>query len=536
MMQSVSASEGTPIRAASAASYSTLPYVALAALVAFELAAILALNHGMLVYTLDDAYIHLALAERIWSGTYGINLHEVAAPASSIVWPFLLAPFSRLGAFTLVPLVVNIAAASLTLVVFVREVRRALAAEALGLPGAMLVIGLILATNLVPVIFTGMEHSLQQLLAVVIVAGLVEEGRTGRAPTTLWLALLFIPLVRYDSLALVAPALLYLLWRRHVGGSLTTGVAALAALACFSIFLVLHGRGLLPASVLAKSDVVRAGAAPVALAIGLYTNLVVSPQGNIMVLGFVLVLAAACDKRRVAPERGLAFVLATALALQFAFGKFGAYFRYEVALWAATLVALAHLYRNFLARAFAAGAALAPQLAVIGILGAVSIGYLFALVTTPLAANNIYDQQYQMHRFLVGYYRGPVAVNDLGWTSLHNTAYVLDFGGLASQEALQGRLHEHNSDWMRRLCQEHGVRLAMIYDGWFPTHPAEWIHVGTLKLARYRITPAFPQVEFYATEPATAETVRSELATFGKNLPDHISLTLDSTSAPTALR
>ena len=531
MMQSASALEGTPVTTSSVVSRSTLPYVVFAVLVAFEVAAILAMNHGMLVYTLDDAYIHLALAERIWAGTYGINLHEVAAPASSFLWPFLLAPFSRLQWFTLVPLVVNVIAASLTVTVFVREVRRALEREVLSLSAAMLVIGLILASSVVPVIFTGMEHSLQQLLAVVIVAGLIEEGRTGRAPASLWLALLLIPLVRYDSLALAAPALVYLLWRRHVGGSLTTGALAFAILAGFSVYLVMHGRGPLPASVVAKSDVVRGGAAPVALAIGVYTNLVLSPQGNIMVLGFVLALAAGCDKRRVATDRGLAFVLATALALQFMFGKFGAYFRYEVALLAATLVALVHLYRAFLARAFARGAALAPQLALVGVLGAVSIGYLFALVTTPLAANNIYDQQYQMHRFLTGYYHGPVAVNDLGWTALHNSSYVLDFGGLASQEALQARMHQHNADWMRRLCQEHGVRLAMIYDGWFPEHPAEWIHVGSLRLSRFRITPAFPQVEFYATEPATAAAVRSELETFGKSLPDHILLSLDGTTA-----
>ena len=528
-MRSVS----VPISGAGAATtfgYLTLPYVAFAVLVAAELAGILTLNHGMLVYTLDDAYIHLALAERIWSGTYGINLHEVAAPASSILWPFLLAPFSRLAVFTLLPFVVNTVAASLTLVVFVREVRRALAlpvAASGTLPAAALVVGLVLATNLVPLIFTGMEHSLQQLLAVVIVVGLIEEGRTGRVPASLWVALLLIPVVRYDSLALAVPALAYLLWRRHVGGSLATGAAIVAALACFSLFLVMHGLGPLPASVLAKSDVVRAGGAPFALLLGLYTNLVLSPQGNMLVFGFVLALAAACDRRRASSERGLAFVLVTALALQFLCGKFGAYYRYEAALWGATLVVVLHLYRDFLSRVFSTGAAPAPRVAVLGTLGALSIGYLYALATTPLASNNIYDQQYQMHRFLTGYYRGPVAVNDLGWTSFRNPSYILDFGGLASAEALQARVHEHGSEWMRRLSQAHDVRLAVIYDEWFPNRPAEWIHVATLKLGRLRITPAAAQVEFYATEPATAARVRAELASFATTLPDRTTLTLD---------
>src|SRR5581483_7242562 len=103
MMQSVGAVAGTVIQCANARLYSRLPYLLFMVLVGFELVAIMALNHGMLVYTLDDAYIHLALAERILGGTYGINLHEVAAPASSILWPFLLAPFARLAGFTLMP-------------------------------------------------------------------------------------------------------------------------------------------------------------------------------------------------------------------------------------------------------------------------------------------------------------------------------------------------------------------------------------------------------------------------------------------------
>jgi hypothetical protein len=505
--------------------FAALPYCVFAMLVAAELAAILLLNHGTFVYTLDDAYIHLALAERIWGGTYGINAHEFAAPASSILWPFMLAPFASLPAiaFALVPLVLNAAAAATTLFLLVREVRCAIALETApqsGLPAAAFAAGLILATNLVPLVFTGMEHSLQQLLAVVIVTGLIEEGRTGRAPATLWLGLLLIPLVRYDSLALAVPALLYLFWRGHIRGTLAIGAALGGALAGFSLVLAAHGLGFLPASVMAKSEVMRANGAPVALLLNLYVNLVANTQGNVLLFGLALVLAAVFDRRRPAAERGLALFLTAAVALQLLFGKFGAYFRYEAYLWTATLITIVHLSRAGLTRVLASGANRAAQVALCGVLGAASLGYLFALASTPLAANNIYDQQYQMHRFLTDYYRGPAAVNDLGWVSFGNSSYVLDLEGLASKEALQARLHEADSDWMRRLCQAHGVGIAMIYDGWFPNRPAEWVHMGTLKFDRIRITPAFAQVEFYATDRSAAATVRSELDAFQKSLPN----------------
>jgi hypothetical protein len=499
----------------------TLPYLVFAVLVALELAAILLLNHDTFVYTLDDAYIHLALAERILDGTYGINLHESAAPASSILWPLLLAPFARLTLFSLLPLVINIAAAATTLRLLIREVQRAVALQPLrqpGFPVAVFAVGLILATNLVPLIFTGMEHSLQQLLAVTVVVGLIEEGRTGRAPAYLWAALLLLPLLRYDSMALVAPALVYLLWRGHIRPAVVVGGAICAALVGFSFFLMSHGLGFLPASVMSKSDVVRAGGAPLALALSLYANLVLSSQGNLLLVGLALVLGAAFQRSRSPAERGLATVFSVALLLQFVVGKFGAYYRYEVALWTATSLTLIHLYRAPVARIFASAGG--QFVALLAATVAVSPGYLYALLTTPLAANNVYDQQYQMHRFVTRYYRQPVAVNDLGWVSFRNSSYVLDLAGLASPDALRARLHEHDSAWMARLCRDRGVHLVMMYDEWFPKQPAEWVSLGTLQLARMRITPAFKKVQFYATDPATAQAVRPLLVQFGKDLQD----------------
>ena len=47
-------------------------------------------SDGSFIYTLDDPYIHLALAKNIRLGNYGINLDELSSPSPSILWPFLL--------------------------------------------------------------------------------------------------------------------------------------------------------------------------------------------------------------------------------------------------------------------------------------------------------------------------------------------------------------------------------------------------------------------------------------------------------------
>src|SRR5262249_50097808 len=155
--------------------------------------------------------------------------------------------------------------------------------------------------------------------------------------------------------------------------------------------------------------------------------------------------------------------------------------------------------------AFRAGGSIASRVAATGSLAAVSMGYAFALASTPLAANNIYDQQYQLHRFVVDYYKGPVAVNDLGQVAFRNPHYVLDFWGLGSAEAQRYRLHEPGGQWMQRLCREHGVDLILIYDDWFPNRPASWVRLGYLKLLRPKITPAEANVQFYARDAGSAE-------------------------------
>ena len=55
------------------------------------------LSDGHLIYTLDDPYIHLAVARTILQGGYGINVAEYSAPSSSIVYPFLLVITEYIG-------------------------------------------------------------------------------------------------------------------------------------------------------------------------------------------------------------------------------------------------------------------------------------------------------------------------------------------------------------------------------------------------------------------------------------------------------
>lgn len=91
-----------------------LPLATLFSLCGLVLAAILFLNDGQFTYTGDDPYIHLALAENIARGHYGVNLAEYSAPSSSVLWPVLLAPFAPLRVDDLVPLCINLLCTTIT--------------------------------------------------------------------------------------------------------------------------------------------------------------------------------------------------------------------------------------------------------------------------------------------------------------------------------------------------------------------------------------------------------------------------------------
>ncbi len=449
--------------------------------------AVLGLTHGHFTYTLDDPYIHLALARNIGFGHYGINLSEASAPSSSPLWPLLLAPFAHLppGGFELVPLAINLICLLLTL----HRVRRLF----MGLgawPAAMLagLLGLVLNWYGLP--FNGLEHSLQVMLCVYIAGGLVEHARAGglqangaMASHGFWLSLMALPLVRYEGLAVVVPALVYLAWHGQWRPATLAGGAALLGLAAFTVFLHGHDLGFLPSSIVAKSQ-----------ATGLKA-LVINLRQNLHEHGWLPLLVLACRLYLPGLKPALGNLLLATVAMHMLAGHHGSFGRYEV--YVLSFVAVV-LLDPILARwqqgwRFVAALPLAVS------------PLLYATLTTPWAALNIYSQQVQMADMVKALGEG-VAVNDLGLVSLRGGQQVLDLFGLGSIEAL--RLRKANPDsgeWMDALMARKGIEHAMVYEEWFPHRPRQWIKVGELRLAMANITLGGAVVSVYARSPAGAQ-------------------------------
>lgn len=501
-------------------------------LVLVELAVILRLNQGKFVYTLDDAYIHLSLAENLRHGHYGINHEDFSAPSSSILWPFLLAPFGEETYFEYVPFFFNILFAVLNIGLFGAILSKSIPRSSPAREGTLtfLLLLLILATNQIGLIFTGMEHSLQVFCALLILYGLIVHLESRQI--TLWLVTgtLLAPLVRYENLALVIAVFLYLASQREYRWLSTLSVGVLLPLAAFSWFLWRNSAGLLPSSVQAKSAVVSSAGALSSVLRNFWENLN-SLSGIGLSLAVLVFMGIFFHQRRattyhqgeggVSARAKLAMVLAVAILLHFAFGRYGWYNRYEIYIWSVALVGVLYFFGGWLVRDDPGTGRRRPLIRLVGVaLGVFGFcpSYLWGLRTIPLASNNIYEQHYQMHRFVTLYYPRAVAVNDIGYVSFRNENYVLDLYGLGSSEARRFRSQNQGSEWMNALAAAHGVTLAMIYEQWYIL-PANWRKIGELYLGRPRITPEFAKVDFYLLKEDVYNEVLAALQQFEATLP-----------------
>lgn len=483
---------------------------------------ITSLSAGNFSYILDDGYIHLAVAEEIAKGNYGVNPREFTAPSSSIIWPFLIAPFALFSWGQFMPLIFGVVSIALTIGILLRRLRILLPDTPGDKGGAALARILctgaaLMLSNAAWIVFTGLEHGLQILVTIATVDAILAGLSGERQRPWHYLAICAGPLVRYENLTFTgAAALFFLLQRRWSHALLSLGLPMLL-LAAYSLFLVAHGYFALPNSVIVKSG----GGSLLANLSGRLESNLMDGRGLLLVMLTIPFFGVAWVRRPwdKAGMAGVALGLAGLLHILVRGGD--VQHRYDPYM-------LAGLFFGAIGLAFAIVPRLAPATvprlaAVLGLFAfAASFHYLRLSLRIPIAGNNIYEQQYQMHRFVTEFWRRPVAVNDLGWVSYRNDHYVLDLWGLASKEALVARKTRDSKEWMDTLTKEKGVGLAIIYSGWFGALPPAWKKVGTMNLSRIAVTPALGWVNFYATDPGLAPEIRDHLRQFTSTLPPDI--------------
>ena len=480
-------------------------WVAVAGLAGSALLVALILRaQGGFTYTLDDPYIHLALAEGIADGGYGLNPGEFAAPSSSILWPFLMALMLVLGLGAWGPLVVALLGQAAT---------GAMMGRALGpsgwvaLPLALLAVQ---AVNGFALPLTGMEHTLHAAASVAVILGLAR----GDAPRWLVPVIWATAALRFEGFALAGAAALALVATGHRRAGLVALAGLLALALGFALSMMAMGLPPLPSSVLVKSDL--SAAAVSADGRGAFVALVVNALVNLREPAAVLLLASALALSVLAWQRPGVRVYAlpaiTALLAHLVLGRFGWFGRYEVYAAAVALTALALALRG---RVWVVAGAMAA-------FGAV---YLDPLMRTPAAALAVHQQHEQMHRFATEFFARPVAVNDLGFVAWNNDSRVVDLWGLGSDEARRLTAQGGRTPAMMQQLTAGRADFAMIYDPAFPRGvPPTWCRIAALDTSLG--ATAWDSVAFYLIDRAQESDMRAALAAFAPTLPAGALLTL----------
>lgn len=470
------------------------------------LAAQIHLRTGALpLYPGDGAYLSLALAEGLLSGSHGINPGEVALPDGSPLAPVLLAPLLALGLGEWSPLVLGVLGQGVAVWLLAGALGPAVAGRlASALVGAPF---LVQAVDGFALPLAGTMAPWLVAASVAVLVGLARAA-TGPPPGFLLPAILLVPALRPEGavLSLAAVVALLCLGRWAVALLALAGLGLLGSASAYALQVL--GLPLRPpwfpapltALPLALMDQVRfALRTPTGLLLG----------------GLACLLALLALVR---PNRARNAVIWPALA--------GILILTPAGTGAAVALALAG-YLLQLRRA-----AVAP-LVLLAVFGWSQLANPLRLPEVAQTTHRLPDQ---LRRFATEVYPAPVAVTLPGRIAFANAQRVLDLSGRSSAEA-RGLIAERGPvpDTLRALVAGQAA-YAMLPDGALADAiPPEWCRLATLTApvpGRGAVPGQVAETEgrtagaaFWLIDPAEEAALREALATFAPDLPQGATLT-----------
>lgn len=500
---------------------------------------------GRFVYVLDDAAIHLSVAEQlVHHGTWGVTAGHFQSASSSPLWTLLVAAGVALvpGPDAWVPLILNVVAGVGVVVVLARNQIVLRPGRGRWLDAAAVLVAVTLVLFLPGLAVVGMEHTLHSLLvlgAVVLVQRRARDGDdTAGLPRWLPYALLALATLARFETAFVAAGLAAGLAcdavarggdvagrARAVAGRMVAVLAAAAVpLALFAAANKALGGGLLPNSVLAKGQAVGSGKLSAG---GLGPGDIVGRLASdpllaalaAFALGYVLLAWGSSARHLVT-----AVTVLVATMGQVALADVGWFARYQAYLLVVGLYLVLGVIGDL-----PAGLRRRAVLALVAVTLLFTPAKARLLVRAPLSADATYGHLDQAGRFLARYYDGqPVATDQLGYISLLHDGPLTDFAGLGDYEVLRRiPTRDRLAAFHAELARERGFRVAVVPDtsAMFAS-PHSWVLAGQLRIDGPYDGPS-RRLDFFATVPAEVRPLQAHLRDFARSLPPQVTLVLN---------
>ncbi len=498
-------------------------------------------NGGHLIYALDDPYIHMAYAKNmVEQGVWGVTQYHFSSATSSPLWTLLLTVYYFIfGISDIAPLILNIAAVLATLVLVFRLFLNE------GLERKSNFIGLLIVLFCAPMTaltFSGMEHVLHLLFAISFIyfsaKVLGAENPKSSDSVLLFIVAPLMIMTRYEGLFMLGvTALLFLARRKYLSAVLLAAIGVLPV-CIYGFISMAQDWWFFPNSVLLKGNM------PASSSLGRILFFFYMSLRRLVENAHVLVLlmAAGIFLYRKLGERKLfqsplsvmltIFIGSSLLHLLFA--RTSWFFRYEAYLVGVGVFILAIAAGNYKEWLDLIGLRKLNFKSAIILLTVLIIASPFilragqSLIRIQQATRNIYEQQFQMARFLHKYYDGQaVGANDIGAINYYADIDCFDLWGLGTMEVARARFRgTYNSDLVSRMAGDYGVKIAIIYEEWFNVDvpggvPEEWIPVGKWRILDNKIC-GDDEVTFYAVDPSEKDRLMQSLQEFSAEIPSRI--------------
>jgi hypothetical protein len=501
---------------------------------------VLNFTSGIITYPVDDTFIHLAIANNIAHyHVWGISPHGFESASSSILYPLILtALIKAFGPQIIIPFIINL----ITAIIFLFVLHTWLVRQTLN-PSAQLCIllAVIILTPLPVIVLSGMEHTLQILFCFLFLSKFSDElaimvSTPASKKNLLWPVFLYgflLTGIRYEGIILVGMACFLLLFHRKLLSSVLLGFVSSLPVLIFGIYALAHGSYFFPNSVLLKS-----GAPPLTFdglysffTKGMFDKLSLSTVGYITVsmqrMLIMLIITRFLFRTNYKNDLHYKYILTLLIGGVFfhlLFTGLGRFPRYEAYLIANGTIVIGTMFARF-GNVILAQQSRTQKWPALALAVLLTIPVLMrAKDAFPLvlkASINIYQQQYQMGKFMGKYYHDtPIAFNDIGAISYFTKGNNLDLWGLGNLDITRSMKNNYYSpQFMDWLSKKDGVQVAVVFERYFPSQLREkWAKVGSWQVLD-NVICADDSVSFYAVNSKLRDSLRKNLQAFQPSLP-----------------
>jgi hypothetical protein len=494
-------------------------------------------NDGKLIYRLDDAYIHMAMAKNFSQhGVWGITKYQFSSSSSSMLWGLLLSfSYFIFGVNEITPFILNVFFSILCIMLIYMLLKK----NKMNSFFLFLTLLLFIYSTPLPVnIFNGMEHILQTLIDISFVYFAVlslsinnDESANHRGKYNRLLCLLspLVTTIRFEGIFLLMVICFIFILRKRFLLAIKLGFWGIVPIFVYGMISLSFGSYFFPNSVVLKSEMpLKFSFYTVNYLLGNFLKNLSNQHIVFPVLGVLIIFIYlfGIKKRNIWFDHGtilLIYLMVSFLHLFFA--KLG-WYRYDAYIVALGVFSSAWVIGQVFFKK--SGQAINSEkktkficLALFFIFIALPVvkrGWRSLQETTP-ATSNIYQQQYQMGLFLKKYYQGKeVVANDMGAINYLADIKCLDLWGLANIEitkaAKNGVLDE---DFINRLAQEKKMKIGVLYND----NRLNWPKVGQLKIAN-NIICGSDTVFFFAIDLNEKKGLIDHLKEFSGQLPKNV--------------